>query len=464
MTARRTRLRASWLGLAVLCLAVPTLMAPIRTSAAEAPTFDAGTLTSTFPEPVQWSFVFRSGAAPQRVELLRRLPGTDATLVSQPGPGEVVQQPDGSWLVSGADERSVAPNTPYRLRLRVTTGDGVFLGPEAKLLVEDERFRWKVRESERLRLHWYEGSTDFAARALRVGEEGVTRAEEFLGVHLDSSVDMFVYADEAPFRDAIGPLSPENAAGVPFSSISTFFALIRPEQIDSSWVANVVPHELTHLVLQSAIGPGVALPLWLNEGLAVYLSTGNTPAYQRLVRDAIGDGRLLPLDGLTGNFPTTAQGDRDLIGYAEAVSAVDFMVRTYGQAKVAKLVDAFGGSGADDAFRTALGVDTVAFGDAWLRSIGADTPKRYGPRPAPSGPLPPDWLGPAPTAGLLGAETPGATPTPGASPPASPAPTSPVTGPGGAALPGALAVGLVVGLLVVAGLGVVAALRRRRGP
>jgi hypothetical protein len=315
----------------------------------------------------------------------------------------------------------VTPNTRYHARLRVTTADGVFVGPEASVLVADERFDWRVRESDRLRLHWYEGDDAFARRALAIGEEGVTKAEAFLGVRLPGKVDIFVYADQDPFRDAIGPASPENAAGVPFSSIQTFFALIRPEQIDSSWVDDVVPHELVHLVLDAAVGPGIDVPLWLNEGLAVYLSTGYTDSDRRRVRDAIRDRTLVPLDGLTGNFPADAEGARSIAAYAEAVSAVDFMVRSYGQERVAQLVAAFATQGVDEAFTTALGTDTASFQEAWLRSLDAPTPETFGPRPAPSGPLPADWQGPPPGAGLLPGET--ASPGP-SSRPAAPAGSS----------------------------------------
>jgi len=451
---RMTRPRAALFALVLSALA---LLAPGGASGAEPPTFEPGTLTSDFPGPVSWSFTFRSAAPPLRVELLTRLPGSDQVLASPPRQNEIVQRSDGSWLVSGSDSGAVTPNTLYRLRLRVTTEDGVFLGPEASILVADERFDWQVKESERLRLHWYEGGASFATRALRVGEDGVTKAEEFLGVRLASKVDIFVYADAAPFRDAIGPRSPENAAGVPFASIATFFALIRPEQIDSSWVGDVVPHELAHLVVDSAVGPGVAVPLWLNEGLAVYLATGDTAAYRQMVRDAVDDGTLVPLDGLTGNFPTNEAGDRSIAAYAESVSAVDFMVRTYGQERIARLVDAFESQGADDAFTAAFGVDTTEFEAAWLRSIDAPAPEAFGPQPAPAGPLPSDWLGPPPGAGLLPAET----PSPG--PAATPLPAAP---PGQAAGDPTVALALLIATALLASLALGAAfiVRRRAGP
>jgi hypothetical protein len=456
VSSRRGSVRLSVM-LAVLATSLALgFVAPSAGRAAQPPTFEPGHLTSEFPKPVSWSFGFSSVVAPERVELLTQLQGSSVVFVTIPEPTEITQRGTGSWVVSGTDLGAVTPNTLYKARLRVTTGDGVFLGPEASVLVSDERFDWNVRESDRLRLHWYAGGAEFAARALRVGEDGVSKAQDFMGVHLASKVDVFVYADEAPFRDAIGQGSPENAAGVPFSGIATLFALIRPEQIDSSWVGEVVPHELTHLVLGAGIGPGVEVPLWLNEGLAVYLSTGDTDADRQMVRDAIKNGTLVPLDGLAGNFPTNAQGDRSIAAYAEAVSAVDFMDRTYGQAKIAKLIGGFATAGAEEAFTNALGVDQATFGSQWLGSLGASAPQIYGPQPAPSGPLPSDWLGPPPVAGLA----------PGASPTAAPSPAapSPGEGRGSGASDVALALLLATSLLATAAIAAALLQRRRSAP
>jgi hypothetical protein len=432
----------------------PAAAAP-PTRAAQPPSFQPGTLVSKFPAPVAWRFSFRSDADPVRVELLTRLGDSDTTFVEIPSNTELTHQPDGSWQVAGSDVGPVTPNTPYHARLRVTTADGTFLGPEATILVSDDRFDWQVREGARLRAHWYEGGADFGARILKVGEDGVTKAEDFLGVHLPSKVDVFVYADESAFRDAIGQGHPENAAGVPVPSIATLFALIPPEQIGSSFVGDVVPHELTHLVIHAGLGTGVDMPLWLDEGLAVYLSVGLTRGYRDLVSRAVADGTLVPLDGLSGDFPTDEAGDRSIAAYGESVSAVEYMTRTYGQPKIATMIATFATQGADPAFRAAFGTDTAEFGAAWLKSIGAKLPEAFGPRPAPAGPVPPDWAGPPPAAGLLPSATPAATAT------AQPGPAGPPVASGGESTVGWA---ILVATALLATLAIVGALLARRRP
>jgi hypothetical protein len=46
----------------------------------------------------------------------------------------------------------------------------------------------------------------------------------------------------------------------------------------------------------------------------------------------------------------------------------------------------------DEAFETAFGVDMAGFDAAWLADNGV-TAAKYGPQPAPTGPLPPGWNG-----------------------------------------------------------------------
>jgi hypothetical protein len=164
------------------------------------------------------------------------------------------------------------------------------------------------------------------------------------------------------------------------------FALITPDEINASWVSTVIPHELTHLVFNTAVdNPYHAPPRWLNEGLAVYLSEGYTPSWRSTVASAVSSGGVIPLDGLVGQFPTTA--DQFELAYGESVAAVDFMIRTYGKPALVKLIRSYAGGVSDDeAFSAALGVDTAGFNTAWLKDLGAATPTSYGPQPAPAGP------------------------------------------------------------------------------
>src|SRR5439155_2040184 len=145
----------------------------------------------------------------------------------------------------------------------------------ASVFYLDTRFDWQTRIGLLVRIHWYDGGDAFGRRALDIADKGVQQAEDLLGVKESELIDFFVYASQVPFYDALGPGTRENVGGQAQADIRTMFALITPDQIDDAWVGTVPPHELTHLVFNTAVrNPYHFPPRWLNQGLAVYLSVG----------------------------------------------------------------------------------------------------------------------------------------------------------------------------------------------
>jgi hypothetical protein len=275
-----------------------------------------------------------------------------------------------------------------------------------------------------VRVHWYEGDAAFGQRALDIGERAVRETAELLGVTEDDPVDFFVYANQGEFYDALGPGTRDSVGGQANAEIRTLFALITPGEISAPWVEIVVPHELVHLVFDTAVeNPYHFPPRWLNEGLAVYLSEGYTTSDRQATEAAARDGRLIPLDGLSGQFPTDS--DKFRLAYSESASAVDYLIRTHGRDALIGLIRSYAeGRTDDEAFRDALGVDVAAFGDAWIEELGAAPPERFGPQPVPAGPQPQGWQGG--TDSPTGPGAPVATPARGATDaptaPADPAP------------------------------------------
>ena len=97
---------------------------------------------------------------------------------------------------------------------------------------------------------------------------------------------------------------------------------------------------------------------------------------------------------MTGQFPN---GQDFFLAYSESVSAVEFMVRTYGPDALVTLIRSYSeGRTDDEAFTAALGLDMTAFGDAWFKDVNATPKTKAGPQPAPPGPVPSAWTGAAP--------------------------------------------------------------------
>lgn len=378
--------------------------------------------TTVLGQPLVFSTTIEAARQPDRVELLLSLPGDRAVTVL---PADVSEgESQGQFAAVATLDGHTPPNTRLVYQFRVRDQEGETLGPSGEALVTDDRFAWRTVEGPVVRLHWYEGDDAFAQRALGIGENAIARASELLGVTETEPVDFFIYDTEPALREALGAGTRENVAGQAHQDIRTLFGLIEPQEIESDWVDTLVTHELTHLVFGTATeNPYHGPPRWLNEGVAVYLSEGYTPFWRSTVEAAVRDGSLIPLEGLGGLFPTTAEQFR--LAYGESVSAVDYFTRTFDEATLWQLVRSYAdGVSDDDAFSAATGADLAAFNAGWMGSLGVDVPAPHGPQPGQPGPVPPGWDdAPAPS-------------PPGPSPSGS-SPSEPVSSPATPGSPGA---------------------------
>ena len=428
-------------------------------------TYGTPTATSTFGTGVHLTQPVTVNQAIGRVELL-------LTIADAIGPA-VIEVPDPprvgsstlSYQLDTSGDAHMIPNTPIVARWRLyAAGDptAVSLGPEVRIVYADDRFAWQTASGPLVRVHWYEGDAAFGAKALKLGEDEVRDTSRLLGVTETRPIDFFVYADRAKFYDALGPGTHENVAGTAFANIRTLLGLIPPDQIDDPQVAVRIPHEFVHMVFDTAAkNPYHFPPRWLNEGLAVYQSESYGSEDRALVKEAAASGTLIPLDGLTGEYP---HDQAFFLAYAESVSAVDFMIRTYGSDALVSLIRSYADGRTDDeAFKAALGLDMTAFGKAWFDANDAKPPTKYGPQPAPAGPVPSAWTG----AGGNGIPGSTASASPGVALPSNgPSATTVASSPGPSTSgddPLAAALGLIVAVVIIAGLAFFALRRRASG-
>jgi hypothetical protein len=375
---------------------------------ADSVSFGTPTATSTFGREIVFNQTV-SGASFTEADIVLTLPGDI-------GPSVVKIKNPGASLKYTIDTSTgqIQPNTKIIARFQVVLADGTTQrGPEVKVTYMDDRFNWQTEIGTYVTLHWYQGDAAFAQQALTMGENGICKSAKFLGVTETAPIDFFVYADQKSFYDALGPGTRENVGGEANTVTRTLFALIAPT--DLGYARTVVPHELTHVVFDDGTtNPYHAPPRWLNEGIAVYLSEGYGSSDKSLVSRAAKSKTLTPLQGLIGQFPTTA--DEFYLAYAESVSAVDYLIRNYGQASFQKLVKTYStGASDDEAFTAAFGVTTTAVNKGWLAENGITSTPSFGPQRALAGPVPPGWTTSAGSQGGPGATQPTAGSTAGTS-------------------------------------------------
>jgi hypothetical protein len=419
--------------------------------------FGTAEATVTYAESIEFTEQVTTTAPLERVELRLRYPATlGPAIIDVP-----IERGSGSQqlrYVMDLTDGGPVPNTTFTATWAAFPADGAdpVLSQPLSVSYRDTSHEWQTIKGDLVTVHWYQGPRSFAERQLEIGEQALRDANALLGVTDTTPVDFFIYGDQGSFVTALGPGTRETTVGTAFADIRTMFGLISPDTLDQPQVAAAVAHELVHLVFATATdNPYRRPPLWLNEGLAVYLTEGYTDQRRSLVEEAVRSGNLFPLDALGGRFP--ADLGQVFLAYCEGASAIDHLVRTDGRDALVALVQAYkDGLTDDEAFTKALGRDLAAFQAGWLKELGAEQPEQYGPQPAPAGPVPPGWD--------AAAQSPAPGSTPGAANPSAPATAAPaaVGGSGGELETGAVlaAILAVVAVIVIA----LVVARRRAGP
>jgi tetratricopeptide (TPR) repeat protein len=107
-------------------------------------------------------------------------------------------------------------------------------------------------------------------------------------------------------------------------------------------VRKILKHELTHSFIRQKTAGNC--PLWLNEGLAQYLSGDTSEQFVRLAKQTIAENRFTSLDKLEGSFLGLGVAQAAW-AYQESLLAAEFLVKSYGLSDVQILLDRIGQTG-----------------------------------------------------------------------------------------------------------------------
>ena len=292
---------------------------------------------------------------------------------------------------------------------------------------EDTRYTWQVQEGERVHLYWHDQDAAFGQTYFDLAERAAGDLASQFGVTPKDPVTIVLYNSHEELMSVLQEASAEWTGAVNFGKTGS----IAIELGSADWMEKVIPHELTHAMLEQVTQPPFGdIPRWLHEGLAMHSEGGMSTEERATLEQAIRDDNLISLRVLNSPFPD--QRARAILSYAESNSLVEFIIHDYGADKMGQLIAVFAqGAYYDDAMMQVFGVDMDGMEDLWRTSIGAQ-PRQGTTRATPVASDTPTQAAPGstatatgvPTATRVSAETPTATPLPttSLSPTATPIP------------------------------------------
>ncbi len=135
----------------------------------------------------------------------------------------------------------------------------------------------------------------------------------------------------------------------------------------SARLIKVLRHELAHSFVTARTGNNC--PTWLQEGIAQWLEGGNPAREDAQLQTIARAGRLQSLLTLEGPFRGLGEADANL-AYGQSLSAVNHILRTSGEAGLARLLSALGDRlPSEEALPVALGQSYPEFQRSWEQAL-----------------------------------------------------------------------------------------------
>jgi hypothetical protein len=247
-------------------------------------------------------------------------------------------------------------------------GGGELETAPAVVPFEDNRYDWRSINQGNITLYWYQGNDNFAGALMDAVQGALSRLADNTGAELASPVSLYIYANTADLQGSM--IFPQDwTGGVAFTEYGIIAIGITPDAAGLDWGKGAIAHELTHLVVnQVTFNPYNALPVWLDEGLAMVSEGALDSTFADIFSQAEKNNTLISLRSLSSPF--SADTYESLLSYAESYEVVNYLITEFGRDRMLALLHTFGqGSGYDEALNKVYGFDMDGLNAAWLVSL-----------------------------------------------------------------------------------------------
>ncbi|MBN1440071.1 MAG: hypothetical protein JW929_11740 [Anaerolineales bacterium] len=349
-----------------------------------------------YPAEFTFSIEAESDVTIQTVELEFGLIGRDCTPdvnIMTPEDFEPSGRIDAAWTWETTSLGVLPPGMRIWWRWRLVDAAGGEVRTEKDWMVWiDDVHDWKVLQSGNILLYWYRGTEAYNREFLQAAEAARDLLRKDVGTWPDLDIRVYLYGSNRDLKEALEG-EPEWIGGLSFDANQRTI-MIGIDPGNEAWGKATISHELAHTAVDSIMGGcWASIPLWLNEGIAMYAEGEQEAVYGEALVDAIYYDRLFSLRSISDEYQMV-EGD-PILTYAESYSVVSFMIGEYGQEEIRRLLQTLGrGYSYDYSLIDALGVDMDGLEEAWRKAIGAD-PMQKSSAAAPTLAMPESTLPPS---------------------------------------------------------------------
>jgi hypothetical protein len=207
-----------------------------------------------------------------------------------------------------------------------------------------------------------------------IAEDFYPRLSRLIGNMELGKIEIWVCETQEQFQAAVHAPIQDWAVGCAFP-LSRRIVIQNPDVIlqREFQLAQVIRHEIVHIVFGQRTKKAIrGIPLWFNEGIAIYLSGEWSPhRHEALIQNVLSKS-IIPLAQLSDGFPKSEQLAQ--LAYAESLNAVAWLTEIAGVEKLWEIIDRLGeGTDLNTAYQEIIGWELATFDAEWQASL----PRRY---------------------------------------------------------------------------------------
>lgn len=243
--------------------------------------------------------------------------------------------------------------------------------------VQYTEFDWQILRTEHFDIYYYPEMKELAEQGAFYAEEVYKQHESRFNHSLVNRVPLIFYSSHLHFQqtNTTGGFIPEGVGG--------FFEFLKgrvviPADGSLSRFRHVIRHELVHVFMHSKISRVLVdhrlpqdrmPPLWFTEGLAEAWSTNADDQSEMLIRDAVLNNYIVPLQNMETIYGT-------FLMYKQGQYILKYIEEKHGEEKLLLLMENFWRSSSfSDVMKSTIGKNYKELDEEWVYAFK----KRYYP-------------------------------------------------------------------------------------
>ncbi len=198
--------------------------------------------------------------------------------------------------------------------------------------------KWKQLKSQHFIVFYKKAPKDYATNVSEMAEDYYKEISKNLGVvryrswTWDDRAKIYIYDDSDDY------VKSSRVAGWSHGVASPKDKIIRTFPAAHGFFDSTLPHELGHIIFREFIGFKARIPLWFEEGVAMYQEKGRRWGAHKKVKEYIESGRFVPLQDLS-TMVLSGRTDTETVNlfYVESASIMQYLIGELGKQRFIRL-------------------------------------------------------------------------------------------------------------------------------